>query len=355
MACMKCEERIIETNTAVIKCFLCDKMLHHRCIHDAGILTTRWSSKSKPPASLLEVLGSRYFTFRCPACIINLTSTNLTLPNLNINVPTNTTNTQTTEHNFNNNVPTNTTNITPNTTELDLQINTILTTLKSHTIQIQSLMTQHRPLTNIPLNNTTKYNNDLPPMTYIPRLNTNNYNNNFPSNTHTPRLNSNNYNIDFPPMTHTIRNNNTYYPNYITHTPRLNTNNYSNDLPHQFHNIKNNNTYHPNHKLTLHNKSNPSPSYNNSNLTAIIENITKTNLNRTYINKLLTDLKIDKNTVSLVSFGNTSCFITFTTHFSKYNFINLNSKLNYTDYKKLFIHNLLTHKQIHVKNIYFHA
>ena len=50
MACMKCEERIIETNTAVIKCFLCDKMLHHRCIHDAGILATRWSSKSKPPA-----------------------------------------------------------------------------------------------------------------------------------------------------------------------------------------------------------------------------------------------------------------------------------------------------------------
>ena len=132
----------------------------------------------------------------------------------------------------------------------------------------------------------------MPPMTS--RLNTNNYNNNFPSNTHTPRLNSNNYNIDFPPITHTIRNNNTYYPNYITHTPRLNTNNYNNDFPHQFHNIKNNNTYHPNHKLTLHNKGNPSPSYNNSNLTATIENITKTNLNRTYINKLLTDLKIDK-------------------------------------------------------------
>ena len=119
MACMKCEERIIETNTAVIKCFICDKMLHHRCIHVAGILTTRWSSKSKPPASLLEVLGSRFFTFRCPVCIINLTSTNLTLPNLNNNVPTNTTNTQTTEHNFNNNVPTNTTNkqtIVPNAT-----------------------------------------------------------------------------------------------------------------------------------------------------------------------------------------------------------------------------------------------
>ena len=158
-------------------------MLHHRCIHDAGILTTRWSSKSKPPASLLEVLGSRFFTFRCPACIINLTSTDLTLPNLNNNVPTDTTNTQTIEPNA--------TNITPNITELDLQINTILTTLKSHTIQIQSLMTQNRPLTNIPLNNTTKYNNDLPPMTYTPRLNTNNYNNNFPSNTHTPRLKQN--------------------------------------------------------------------------------------------------------------------------------------------------------------------
>ena len=78
-------------------------------------------------------------------------------------------------------------------------------------------------------------------------------------------------------------------------------------------------------------------------------------MNRTYINKLLTDLNINKNTVALVSFGNTSCFITFTTYTAKYYFTNLNFKLKNTPYNKLFIHNLLTPIQIRQKNIYYHA
>ena len=94
---------------------------------------------------------------------------------------------------------------------------------------------------------------------------------------------------------------------------------------------------------------------NNTNLTVTIENIDKTNMNRTYINKLLTDLNINKNTVALVSFGNTSCFITFTTYTAKYYFTNLNFKLKNTPYNKLFIYNLLTPIQIRQKNIYYHA
>ena len=48
----------------------------------------------------------------------------------------------------------------------------------------------------------------------------------------------------------------------------------------------------------------------------------------------------------LVTFGNTSRFITFTTHFAKYCFTKPKSKLNMTDYKTLFIHNLLSPQQL---------
>ena len=65
------------------------------------------------------------------------------------------------------------------------------------------------------------------------------------------------------------------------------------------------------------------PSYSNTNLTATIENITKTNLNRININTLLNELKIDKTTISLVFFGKTICFITFTTHLENIVLLNL--------------------------------
>ena len=123
---MQCKEHI-NISTETISCYLCDAGLHVKCILDTGILSTRWSSKSKPPCSLLEALTSKHFLFKCPACINNP---------LTLNAPTLTATTQTTV-----------TNATYNT-KFEDNINTILATLKSHTQQIHSLMTHNNNLTN---------------------------------------------------------------------------------------------------------------------------------------------------------------------------------------------------------------
>ena len=146
---MQCKEHI-NISTETISCYLCDAGLHVKCILDAGILSTRWPSKSKSSCSLLESLSSKHFLFKCPACINNP----LTLNAPTLNAPTLTATTQTTV-----------TNATYNTNFED-NINTILVTLKSHTQQIQSLMTHNNNLTNKLNNNISHHDTHFTP-TYL--------------------------------------------------------------------------------------------------------------------------------------------------------------------------------------------
>ena len=251
------------------------------------------------------------------------------------------------------------TNATYNT-KFEDNINTILAILKSHTQQIQSLMTHNNNLTNKINNNISHHETHFTPTLLTSPPHTN-YNTHFPHITNTLKHNTHTNYINIPkPTNHPQR---LYTDNFTHNLIQPNINNLNTNLLKINRNkinrteIPNRNVYN-NHfsPINLNYNNRPQPITflkpklpNNTNLTVTIENIDKTNMNRTYINKLLTDLNINKNTVALVSFGNTSCFITFTTYTAKYYFTNLNFKLKNTPYNKLFIHNLLTPIQIRQK------
>ena len=88
-------------------------------------------------------------------------------------------------------------------------------------------------------------------------------------------------------MTHTLR-------HIMTPILRHNIIKHNNELHLLSHNLRHNFKNNPNYKPLLNNRVYQPQSYTNTNITIAIRNITKNNLNRTYINNLITKLNIDR-------------------------------------------------------------
>ena len=74
---------------------------------------------------------------------------------------------------------------------------------------------------------------------------------------------------------------------------------------------------------------------------ATIENLTPDKCNFGYVKSMLTAIKISPTSIIEVSFTRKGCNLSFSSSYARESFLQLNGKLNDTEYKGLFFHNTL--------------